>query len=119
MVSLNYHGGQCCGINHLYGFITVSHLMDDYAKKAEEHLTTLKNKNTKNSLIVEVVLTDDQLTANDNYWLKWLKKHRFRRVTRMRNPNSGNAINIFHWRTLEESIKDGLKSTDPWKSFKE
>ena len=116
---LQDHGGDCCGIRHLYSFTTTPYQIENAKLNADSLLKRLKERNTSNSLIVEVVLTDQQLIANDNYWLKWLISHRFGRVTRMINPNSLNSINIFHWRSLDEDIRATLKTTDPWRNYKE
>lgn len=89
------HGGNCCGINHLYEFPD----LDDAGGKEERKamiaafIYALQSIGSDLRNIVEVVLTDEQLRSG---WLRVVQRNGFKRVSRFKNSNSGNVCNIFH-----------------------
>ena len=85
MPQIRYHGGQCCGIRHISGFYGL-------APKITESLIPPGGTHA----LSEIVLTDDQLLANNRAMVKQLKKFKFYLVVRVQNPNTRNYINVFH-----------------------
>lgn len=112
------HGGHCCGIVHLVSFscnpedtLAADDMIDDtitgypntlykIKRPAEKAIDRLRHHieaidQGRSSGVTEIVLTDGQLDA-----YKWepilLGEFGFVRVTRTRNSNSGNYINIYH-----------------------
>lgn len=100
------HGGECCGINHIYGF---------YRQSKNQTLRLLKDniyqrKKERSSGLIEVVLTDAQAIKYDES----LIRHKFFRINRFLNSNSGNYCNVYHLRTGQnwffEAGKRGVAS---------
>ena len=81
------HGGHCCGINHIYGF--------DIGYGARE-ISSFRHHIPHASILLEIVLTDDQMVRANQNLLDWMQENRFVLVSRFRNPNSSNMCNVFH-----------------------
>lgn len=112
-LSLDSHGGGCCGILHLYDFsgsevsvekqldkILASWIEEEYDEAFREcscgFCPPPPDPKTFNALL-EVVLTDSQMQM----YGQLLKKRGFRLVTRFKNSNSGNYCNILHYTPCE------------------
>ena len=88
------HGGGCCGIRHIQGFGSI-----DYASMAEAFVKEFKDlmepfTRPGCNLLVEAVLTDRQMVSG---WAKVLKDFGFRHVSRFKNSNSHNYVNVLHF----------------------
>lgn len=114
------HGGQCCGIKHIYGFpyaptdtvaaiTAVKAVMgagSEMAKGAyfypnaepkEEAIVRLKKLLAfvdlhKTEHLVEIVLNDYVLKG----WKTTLKKLGFKEVTKFKNSNTGSRLHVLH-----------------------
>lgn len=92
-MEMETHGGSCCGIRHIYGF--------DHSTVAEldEHIRELDNEVGQGNRLVEVVLSQRQVTghrAPAGGWTAALAERGFRLVSRFNNSNSNNDCYIFH-----------------------
>jgi len=98
MVHRVSHGGQCCGINNIYGF---------GATETKERIQSLINISERNrrsrGMVFEVVLTNQQCKNYPDH-PKWLQELGFKLVTRFINPNSGNICNVFHYNKYPKSL---------------
>lgn len=89
MITSNYHGGQCCGIRHVYDFIgTRTGDVEAQIKTAVSRLGSAG--------MYEIVLTGAQLRRRPAI-AKIVQELGFRFVTRFKNPNSRNLCYVFHW----------------------
>jgi hypothetical protein len=107
-MNLSQHGGNCCGVRHLWGFGgPTSRVFNGYSSRTGKpryttFLTQFKKKlaevgpNTENNRgkLVEVILTDGQITSSPR-WIKELKDRDFRLVSRFHN-STGGWCNVFH-----------------------
>lgn len=98
----NRHGGHCCGINHVNNFTTgtpfVRYNFGTSPKSPGTSIEDLKQRIKESTgSVVEVVLTRHQLTYNDAYLEKLMKKARFRLVSTFKNTNSGSQCYVFHY----------------------
>ena len=84
-----YHGGSCCGIQHIFSF---GHVEPSQKKRLE---TLIKACATSSQIpLIEVALTDYQV--NSLGWGKVLEEEfQFKRVASWRNPNGGNLLHLF------------------------
>lgn len=101
-MNITPHGGGCCGVKHLYG-------MNDLTATGANSLAG-RVRAAPSCGILEVIVTDYQLRANDNMLIKQLNANKFRLVSRAYNPNSENHINIFH-RTMTPKKSEGLETS--------
>lgn len=100
-----YHGGECCGITHIFDFDSMRDNTDDLRKCLDEIKVNQPNH------LVEVVLTDNQL-RNERIG-PVVKRAGFRVVNRILNGNSGNYINILH--KIIGPTRNTAKSSPFWK----
>lgn len=91
---VNEHGGNCCGILHLYDFEDCSDTKALEELREGEGYEALFDHPR---LLIEVVLTDQQIKHMPKT-VRELKKRGFVLVSRIKNPNSGNFINVLHRR---------------------
>jgi hypothetical protein len=124
-----FHGGYCCGITHISGFIHdpaltlaarsavtdamrgnnpgyYSRVYGGYARPqetAEERLKALVAQiiEQRSKGIIECVLTDTQLY--NGKWQPVLEKIGFRFVNKAKNSNSNRTLHVFHYNTGEET----------------
>lgn len=106
------HGGNCCGIKHVVGFgeaftdyrgMELDQNVEDYL---EEYGNCNKDNKTTFNGLLEATLTDQQMAAG---WAAELKKRGFRLVTRFKNSNSGNYVNVLHYTSHEPRGKSRTK----------
>lgn len=95
------HGGNCCGMKHIWG-LGVEDLVTKRTfikEKLERNLNGVGNNGIFYSntacFLTEIVLTDEQMGSMPKL-LQSMKELGFRRVSRFLNPNSGNVCNVFH-----------------------
>lgn len=89
MITVNYHGGGCCGVRHIYNFTgTRTEAVEEGIKTAVSRLSSAG--------LYEIVLTGAQLRRRPAI-AKIIQELGFRFVTRFKNPNSGNICYVFHW----------------------
>jgi hypothetical protein len=119
------HGGKCCGIKIIYGFhsatsslceelpaapgvnesdsygrdvssnerfFTDSAPRETFEERADRYIEFVKRRRPRH--VIEVVFEEGQLDYHG--WRPWLRKHRFRKVTKFLNSNSGNYVTIYH-----------------------
>lgn len=110
MAYFGRHGGDCCGINHLYEWgtsggdvATPVDNQENYKKFSEEvdkysegEFEERDGPKEGRCVVIEVVLTDLQI-ENSPHFAKWLKRKGFKIVNRFRNYNSGNFCTVFHY----------------------
>lgn len=100
-----YHGGQCCGMRHIYGMDNVS--VDELDRRIRE----LDNEAGQGNRLIEVVLSSRQVGERraGNAGARWhetvmaaggwpavLQERGFRLVSRFNNSNSSNDCYVFH-----------------------
>lgn len=108
----NEHGGECCGMNHIHNFGTKNaesqkaeleanikeareeSLVGEHGCDCDECMASLERAEDS-PIAIECILTDEQLTRNDNTISKVLKEQGFILTARWLNPNSGNYCNQF------------------------
>ena len=101
MAVLSYHGGRCCGINHMHSF-NGTETVEDIKK-----LIASTRQRATRGMLIEAVLTNGQC----NYYpslLTNLQKVGFKLVSRFLNPNSGNICNVFHYNNKPRSLTSRL-----------
>lgn len=121
-LSVNEHGGGCCGVTHLHGFPTqitseskrvkkdcvdlilagisealeynYGHAFDAAAEDDDDDIDDDKRAEVKAAwtACIEVVITDDQ----KKLWHEPLLLTGFELMTSFKNRNSGNVCNIYH-----------------------
>lgn len=107
-MDVEYHGGGCCGITHIFGF----------GYPTEARLTALKNwladfvdrqyelefgeYDGEFSCALEATLTDGQMVE----WAPVLKKHGFKIAHRFFNSNSGNVVNVLYYNPAGKEGED-------------
>lgn len=101
------HGGQCCGLRHVYNFEY------GYSEADRQRTERYIANQLERGKLVEIVLTDQQLDPSDDEWMPdnkrvraTLRKLGFKKVTRFRNGR-GNYCNIFHAHQKRESLVRG------------
>lgn len=103
------HGGHCCGVKHIMGFnrtptttsqIHFEHLLEclqyhyfrpEKHKSEEESLIEYKKRVEDVSILIEVILTDNQ-----PQWWTVVEKHGFVEVNSFVNKNSGNLCKVYY-----------------------
>lgn len=125
------HGGDNCGIINLSGFslegqetteslveylrnlsskINSSYYFDDgYEFQRNDLINTVIDWDFgcevcfEGSFLLEFTLIDQQLSKLKN-WEKLFEENGVRLVTKFRNRNSGNIVNIFHYETNGKTV---------------
>lgn len=92
------HGGNCCGMHHLYGFYRTETVED-----IQRRLLGLPRQ----GMTVEIILTNSQLGKMSSLG-KNIQKVGFRLVNRFKNPNSGAICNVFHYTPRARSLTKNL-----------
>jgi hypothetical protein len=105
----NYHGGSCCGMQHLSGFYTIPSWTDAQKKQFlqegidsvfdsfvegvawEEREYNGENVRSIWRCCIEVVLNEAQV----GYWAETLEAAGFKQVFSFLNHNSGNECHVF------------------------
>ena len=95
----------CCGILILNG-VGYSDT-DDGAEALVKELNRVVLRNGPYGQLVTKNLTDNQLSysAMKEVFLPEIFKRGWRLVTRFRNPNSGNIVNVFHYTAAKRVAK--------------
>lgn len=93
MVALRNHGGFCCGVSHIYGFPENLGYKDQALRRVKEIIQDFNGRNRVTCQMLEVVLTEGQ----SKIFHKDLTELGFRLVTRFRNKNSRNLVNVYHY----------------------
>lgn len=100
------HGGSCCGINHSVG----------YSLGGNAEIIRREIRGDKaglaHGMLLEVVVTDPQLIRQPCLG-PILAEEGFKLVTRFKNPNSSNIVNVFHYTTARRSMDNLPFSLDP------
>jgi hypothetical protein len=107
------HGGRCCGITHLEGFLgypTAETLkeLDTKMKRFNRPPRYYRSRDGERfNVALECVLTDQQLRDTRRYrwqspgtgttWKEELDKRGFKLVFRFKNANSCNFCNVFYF----------------------
>ena len=107
---------DCCGVLHIFDFpcgkesskVAIQELenlirkahsrgrRDDYSNEHFYFSELIEDETyISGCFLLEITLTDDQLCANNIFWAKNLKRLKFRKGARWRNPNTGNYVTIF------------------------
>lgn len=94
MIRTRNHGGQCCGIDHVFNFNKGSEKND--ILELTNVLASIDSRRPSQGLLTEVVLTTSQLRDMPEL-VKYLKETGFVLVTRFKNENSRNICNVFHY----------------------
>ena len=105
---LEDHGGECCGIMHLYGFddelllddhptgkVTIANRVATIQAGVQRCLRSRASYDHDKQMLVEVVLSEYQ-------WRDWdtaVKRAGFKKVTEFRNSNSGRVCRVYHHKT--------------------
>lgn len=111
------HGGNCCGISHVYNFparadaawldceieLATEGILLDNEDIAEER--GQKHWRGKFGHAIEICLTDDQMKE----WSPTLKAKGFKLGLRWLNDNSGNYCNLLAWAPKKVSKKRPYK----------
>lgn len=126
-MEITEHGGECCGISHVYGFgpepndgrikdlkAYIKHSADFIERTVEAYNPQTGDYYEKDAFpgvetlghVIEVALTDDQMVAG---WAKELKKLGFSKPFRALNDNSGNYVNVSLLRTRRTKDKAPYK----------
>lgn len=94
------HGGDCCGMVHLYNFSSYRGIDSDANRTLylqQETMLALDylsdGEDDNRGRVVEVVLTDDQLQQ----WANAVKEVGYVPVSRFLNSNTGNVCTVFHY----------------------
>lgn len=105
----SYHGGGCCGMQHLHGFYTpyqwtdehkrqflqegIDSVFDSFAEGGEWEERECDGEDVRSSwrCCIEVVLNEQQL----GYWAETLEAAGFKQVYSFLNHNSGNECHVF------------------------
>ena len=102
-MTVNRHGGQCCGATHVFAF--PSYISDKAAwlKKQIDATQAKSNVNPRRvrSHLIEVILTDQQMIS----WAETLKDYGFSLHTRWFNSNSRNHCNLLTYQTRKPRIR--------------
>ena len=93
MAYITRHGGNCCGVKHIYGF-TGRETREDI--ESLFRIARVRHSNTS-CILVEAILTNAQCKNNNGYLPNLLQSIGFKLVARFKNPNSGNFCNVFHY----------------------
>jgi hypothetical protein len=104
------HGGQCCGVRHIYGFAvpsetTLRRAIDGFRKRTDDEHEEPFN------VLLEATLTDNQLEEG---WAPILKTVGFHRGARFYNSNSGNWVTLFTFQTHERRGRNSKKVNYAW-----
>lgn len=97
-MNIAIHGGRCCGVDHIYGFsylrsrpvLGLDAGSKEIVKSFQDRVATWKRNNP--SRMLEACLTDSQMMK----WAPYLQEAGFKLVTRFRNSNSENTVNVLH-----------------------
>lgn len=100
------HGGSCCGINHSVGYS-----LGGSAVRIRNEIRRDKT-GLANGMLLEIVVTDSQLRGQRCLG-PILAEEGFKLVSRFRNPNSRNNVNVFHFSTAMLPIENRPFSLDP------
>jgi hypothetical protein len=104
-MNIDDHGGQCCGIRHIYA---MDHSSVDELDRYISNLDRANNVGGPDSgRLIEIVLSERQVTGEGNGgwhhsvrdaggWPAVLAARGFRLVSRFNNANSGRNCYIFH-----------------------
>jgi hypothetical protein len=114
IMRMRKHGGGCCGITHLEGFL--AYPIEETLKQLNRKMELFngprrywrRNTGQKDfNVALECVLTDQQLSGKRRYsyqaegtgttWKEELDKRGFKLVFRFKNQNSGNYCNVFYY----------------------
>ena len=119
--NISSHGGECCGVSHVYNFygdVTVKDTMTDMEDRLEEMAGDVERdcscpicERARKRLeeagiggahghLFEAVLTDDQMGR----YGKDLREAGWKVVARWFNSNSGNMCNMLIWTNSENDI---------------
>ena len=116
-MTFNYHGGECCGVSHVYDFPhradeawlnrEIFNAIDEIESDNQEAVYEGSRTRWKGTFghAIEVCLTDDQMMV----WAETLKKKGFRLGLRWLNDNSGNYCNLLSWAPKRASKKRPYK----------
>lgn len=101
------HGGHCCGVDHIYGFEYLRNrpvvgLDAGSQQRVDEFKRSVNNWKYHNaSRLLEACLTDHQMVG----WAPYLQEAGFKLVTRFRNSNSENTVNVLHLLSARPTTK--------------
>jgi hypothetical protein len=105
------HQGGCCGMRTAYSFGRPN---AEGIRQLEAKMLDYDDAGHRGNILLEVVLTDQQLNQENGEWVRQLRRHNFRRVSRFLNSNSGNICNVFHY--IPNRIRPGEdENVDPWR----
>lgn len=106
------HGGDCCGITHIYNFSDDGCYYSTKSLEAEwkQVVDYLENRygdmHCGGTHVFEIVLTDEQLNMNNKFFKKKLEEKGFQLVNSFVNANTDNKVNIFHYSPEEKDHDD-------------
>jgi len=108
----NHHGGECCGVKHIYGmgsgpaastyFANTTNLtslqalilaMANWDEEVIGEVDEEEDDLLNNGRVKEVILTDNQMT---NGWPEALAELGFKKVASFLNSNSDNICHVFY-----------------------
>lgn len=104
MEQIAAHGGKCCGMNHIWGFLRIPNQQEVDLLIGRSNLDMANGR----CILREVVLNERQLVSKgsvslpgDEYptlksWGEILEKLGFKLVTSFKNINSGSLVFVFH-----------------------
>ena len=98
---------ECCGIGIFNDVGSVSTKRD--VETMLHNMSVCLNNAVRPGQLVTMTLTDRQLSpgAMKKYFLPALFDRGWTLVTRFRNPNSGNTVNVFHLVTKDSALRKG------------
>lgn len=91
MAHIDRHGGGCCGVKHICGFLGT-----ETAGDIRRLIAKAGPNDGQQCQLFEVVLTNAQLLRYSNL-LPALRSVGFTQVSKFINVNSGNVCNVFHY----------------------
>jgi hypothetical protein len=113
-MELEQHGGECCGVTHIFDFRNTSdaevrrfkldvegflkwqyddNQIDGFEIEPDPDGWEDRPSKRKFSCVLEACLTDTQMM----FWAPHLKEAGFKVVNRFLNSNSGNVVNVLHY----------------------
>lgn len=89
MPTIVRHGGNCCGISHIYRFVDYNPSKEQVTDVEREVKSWIRRNPSR---LLEACLTESQM----GFWAPTLQALGFKIVNRFVNSNSYNTVNVLH-----------------------
>jgi len=93
-LQINADSAGCCGIRHIGRF---GSSVGRSGSTNERIVKLIQDHVNGDGLLYTISLTNNQLRSRSGEVMKLLMKEGWVLVTRFRNPNSDNIVNVFHY----------------------